>query len=256
MAIITTIQGNQPQFFEHRVNMGGDAEVRRARGGKNSAAPDDDIHNAHAHERSMVAFGQRQAINASLNKAAVSIRIADRTIKTIGAHITSMRSYLETIVKHYPPFLNDSPERIRALRNFSAFRREIDALTFPRDERTAQIMPDPAVLSRAEHQAFDVGPGSLQSRQIHTGPAGLDIPALTDMASAAEIDATLASLDVAQDRLARSRARLSSNAADLLPTGRFTDMVAEHMSIDVGRSIAREPSQGLTGMRAFLLQMA
>lgn len=260
MAIINTINTNQAQFSFNRVNTAADIEVRQASAGKNIDTPKNDPVPLQKSEGSRFALGQRQSINSSVNKAAMSIRTADRTMKTIGNHIGSMKSQLEIIVKHYPPFLTNSSERIRALRSFSAFRKEIDALTLPPlDEGAAKIMADPNVFPQAGSQTVVVGnsgSGAIQGQQVHTGPAGLNIPALPDTATDAEVNAAINRLDSALNTLSQRRAGLSSDAADLLPTGKFTDIVAEHKSVDVGKSIAQEPSQGFTSMRPLLLQIA
>lgn len=260
MAIIHTINASQAQFLFNRADTAADPVVRQASPGKNIDTPKSDPVTLQKTGGSRLALGQRQAISAFLNEAAISVRTADGTMKTIGTHIGGMKSQLEIIVKHYPPFLTTSPDRIRALRSYSAFRKEIDALTIPpRDNGAAKIMADPAVFPQAGAQAIALGNGgygAIQSRQVHTGPTGLNIPALSDTATDAEINAAIKSLDTARNTLDQRRAGLSSDAADLLPTGRFTDMVAERTSIEVEKSIAQEPSRGFTGMRPLLLRMA
>lgn len=261
MAIINNHRDmNLAPFSLNRAETAAAPVVRQRSAGKSIDTPKNDPVLLNTFERTHLALGQRQTINLSLNKAAMSIRIADRTMKTIGKHVSSMKSQLDTIVKHYPPFLTSSPERIRALRSFSAFRKEIEALTLPpQDNGAAKIMADPAVFPQAGNQTIVVGSGasgSLQSRQVHAGPAGLNIPVLSDTATDAEINTAISSLEAAQNTLGQRRAGLSADAVNLLPTGKFTDMVAEHKSVDVGKSIAREPSQAFTGMRPLLLQMA
>jgi hypothetical protein len=261
MAIINNNIGmNQAQFSLNRTDTAAAPVVHQRSAGRSIDTPKNDTVRLNKFEGTHLALGQRQAINLSLNKAAISIRIADRTMKTIEKHVSSMKSQLDIIVKHYPPFLTNSPERIRALRSFSAFRKEIEALTLPPQENgAAKIMADPAVLPQAGNQTVALGnggSGSIRSQQVHTGTTGLNIPPLTNTATDAEINAAIRSLDAAQNTLGQRRAGLSSDAANLLPTGKFTDMVAEHKSVDVGKSIAQEPSQGFTGMRPLLQQMA
>ncbi|NTW65164.1 MAG: hypothetical protein HGB21_02450 [Nitrospirae bacterium] len=260
MAIINTISSNQAQFPFNRVDSVADPAIRQTNAGKDIGTPKNDPVPLQKHDGSRAALGERQTINASLNNAAMSIRTADRTMQTIGGHISSMRAQLDIIVKHYPPFLTTSPERVRALRSFSAFRREIDAMTLPpRNDGAAKIMADPAVFPQAGNQTIAVGmggAGTLQGQQVHTGPSGLNIPALTDTATDAEVNAAIKSLDAAQTTLGLRRAGLSSDAANLLPPGTFTDRAAEQTSVTVGKSIAQEPSQGVTRMRPVLLQLA
>jgi flagellin-like hook-associated protein FlgL len=260
MAIINTVNINQAQFTANRINTDGDPAIRQVSTGKNVDTPKNDSVTLQKPEGSHLALGQRQTFSSSLNKAAISIRTADMTMKTIGKHVDRMKSQLDIIVKHYPPFLSNDPLRIRALRTFSAFRKEIDALTVPpQDNGAAKIMADPAVLPQAGTQKFVLGTdgtGTIQAQQVHTGPTGINIPALSDTATDAEINAAINSLDAAQNTLGQRREGLSSDAANLLPTGKFADLAAEHTSVVVGKSIAQEPSQGLSSMRPLLLQLA
>jgi hypothetical protein len=172
-----------------------------------------------------------------------------------------MKEQLDIIVKHYPPFLSSSPDRIKALRSFSAFRREIDALTIPpqQSHKAAKILADPAAFPQAGNQAVpraDGGSGTIQSQQVHTGPTGLNIPALSDTATDAEINAARKSLDAAQITIGQRQAGLSMDWATIVPTGNYADAVAERTSIEVGKSIAQNTWQGFTDSRPLLLQLA
>lgn len=217
MAIINTINTHQAQFSFNRVDTAADPVVRQTSAGKNIDTPQNDPVPLQKPEASRVALGQRQTINSSLNNAAVSIRTADRTMETIGKHISSMKSQLEIIVKNYPPFPPDSDERIRALRSYSAFRKEIDALTIP---------------------------------------PPLNIPVLADTAADAEVSAALKSLDTAQAALNQRRAVLSMDWAKIVPLGKYADLAAEQTSINLRSSIAQqESSLGFTDIRPLLSQL-
>jgi hypothetical protein len=180
-------------------------------------------------------------------------------MKTIGDRITRMKSQLDIIVKHYPPFLTNSPDRIRALRNFSAFRKEIDALTLPpRDNGAVKLMADPAVFPQAGKQTIVLGnggSGALQSQQVHTGPAGLGIPVLSDTATDAEIDDAVKSLDAAQITLRGRQIGLSMDWAALVPSGQHADTAAEQKSIELGRSLAHISWQGSSDILPLLAQL-
>jgi hypothetical protein len=256
MAIITTtINMNQAQFA---VN----APVVRQKGATSSAAVPQapDPVPMQKHEVSRLVVGQRQSINSSLNGTAISIRTADRTMRTIGNHINSMRSQLDIIVKHYPPFLSTSPDRIKALRSFSAFRKEIDELTVPPlDNGAAKIMADPAVFPQAGSQTVDLGnggSGTIQGQQVHTGSTGLNIPALSDTATDAEIHAAIKSLDAAQITLGQRQTGMSMDWAVIVPSGKYVDATAEKTSAELGRSIAQASWQAFPGIRPLLSQLA
>ena len=131
MAIINSININQAQLAGNRVDNTSRPVVRQTDAGIKTNTPPSDPIPQQKHENSRLALGQRQSINASRNDAAVSIRTADKAMKTINSHIISMKKQLTIIVKNYPPFLTNDPDRVRALRSFSAFRKEIEALTIP-----------------------------------------------------------------------------------------------------------------------------
>ena len=262
MATINSINMNQAPFVVNHADGTARPVVRQPGAGNMltiPATPNEPL--LQPKERSShVALGQRQTINSSLNEAAVSVRTADRTMKTIGSRISSMRSQLDAIVKHYPPFLTTDPNRIRALRSFSAFRKEIEALTIPPgDIGAAKIMADPAVFPQAGSQSIALGnggTGAIQGRQVHTGPTGLNIPALTDGATDAEIHSAISSLDAAQATLGQRQAGLSMDWAMIVPTGKYTDATAEQASAELGKTIAQGTWQGFAGSRQLLSQLA
>lgn len=159
-----------------------------------------------------------QTINAGLDHVARNIRIADATMKTISDYIEQMRAQLEQIVKNYPPFPPGSEERVRMLRTFQSFRKQIDQLTIPpRDDGARKIMADPSVVPDAGDWVVAAGLSgtrlTIHSRQVHTGPTGLDIPDLPDDATDAEIYAAIDGLTNARDILRQRQAALQVDAA-------------------------------------------
>lgn len=260
MAIIHSININSAQIAVNRGDSTSTPSVRQPASDVKSDSPK----NASLSQSKLwdmhLALGQRQAVNLSLNKAAISVRTADKAMKTISTHIGSMKSQLSAIVKHYPPYLSSSPERIKALKAFNAFRREIEALTVPtQDRNAAKIMADPAVLSEAGNQVIAVGngeTGTIQSQQVHTGPTGLNIPALSDTATDAEINTAINNLDAAQATLGQRQAGLSMNWDVLVPSGKYADTVAEQASVELGKAITQNTWQGFTDIRPMLTQLA
>ena len=82
-------------------------------------------------------FSKLQASKLGINAAAKSIRISDRAMEKIDTYIDRMKDELQVHVKNYPPFLSGSKERIEVSNNFNAFRKLIDQLTFPAEDKTA-----------------------------------------------------------------------------------------------------------------------
>ena len=165
-------------------------------------------------------FSKLQSSNFGINKAAKSIRIAGRAMEKIDTYIHRMKDKLQTHVKNYPPFLTGSKERVGISNEFNAFRKLIDQLTFPPEDKTAgKIMAGPSSFESKdrdiviEHKGFSK---IIHSRQVHTGPEGLDIPEFSGHATDDDIHHILKKLDFAKDTLLKRRAGLSADASSIM----------------------------------------
>ncbi len=165
-------------------------------------------------------FSKLQASNLGINSTAQSIRITDKAMEKIESHIDRIKDELQIHVKKYPPFLAGSKERVEMSNDFNAFRKLIDQLTFPPEDKTAgKIMADPSFFKSedmdmvVEHKGFSK---TIHSRQVHTGPDGLDIPELSGHASDDDIHLMIKKLDFAKDTLINRRAGLSADASGIM----------------------------------------
>jgi len=165
-------------------------------------------------------FSKLQASNLGINTAAQSIRIADRAMEKIETHIDQMKDELQIHVKKYPPFLTGSKERVEMSNDFNAFRKLIDQLTFPPEDKTAgKIMADPSSYESGdrdiviEHKGFSK---NIHSRQVHTGPDGLDIPELSGHAADDDIHLMIKKLGFAKDTLINRRSGLAADASSIV----------------------------------------
>ena len=59
------------------------------------------------------------------------IQSADKALGRIETYIDRMKEQLDTILKKYPPYPLDSPQRNNHLREYTALQREIDSMTIP-----------------------------------------------------------------------------------------------------------------------------
>ncbi|MDP2787495.1 MAG: hypothetical protein Q8O79_05415 [Pseudomonadota bacterium] len=75
----------------------------------------------------------------SLGKAAAVVREVGATVEKADKLLSKMEEDLGTVVKIYPPYPIDNPERISLLNNFGGLRRQIDALTFPPPETLEEL---------------------------------------------------------------------------------------------------------------------
>ena len=169
--------------------------------------------------RSRFAGRQLERLKERLNGMARQIRTADQTMDTIDRQIESMKARLTTFVKHFPPFPPGSEDRVRLLNSFTAFRKQINRLTFP-PEQGHDIVPmgDSSMVARPGN-APDIGPEAqpvtLQPRPVHTGEAGLDIPVMPSAETDAEIKPFISILDRAQQTLGARRSGLAEEVASM-----------------------------------------
>jgi hypothetical protein len=77
------------------------------------------------------AYSQLRNRQEALNSAASVVREVGNTAEKAGQLLNRMESELGAVVKMYPPYPVDSPERVQMLNNFGGLRKQIEALTFP-----------------------------------------------------------------------------------------------------------------------------
>lgn len=80
-------------------------------------------------------YSQLRAHQEEANQAAGALRGAGQALDDAGQLLEGMEEQLSTIVKMYPPYPLDNPERVSLLNNVSGLRRQIEELTFPPPER-------------------------------------------------------------------------------------------------------------------------
>lgn len=76
------------------------------------------------------AFALLRTRQEALNQAAATVREVGKTVEEAGQLLGKMEEDLTAVVKMYPPYPLDNPERIDLLNSFGGLRRQIDALTF------------------------------------------------------------------------------------------------------------------------------
>ena len=212
-------------------------------------------------------FTKLQAVNATFNALAANIRTADRAMDTVEKKINRMEGELRTHVKNFPPFLPGSEARIKLLKNFSLFRKQIDQLNIPPDSDYAlEIISDSS--HKPESGVWEVVVGgngprkAIHSHEIHTGPTGLDIPELPENASDDRLEEAIFKMGNAKDIVKRARATLSRDTLemshlkeDITPVGDMPEFVAEHKSIEVKHVLASKSETSLTGTQSQLVHL-
>lgn len=71
------------------------------------------------------------SVNEEKNRMAKSIRETVKSLSDISGVAVKMKENLNTIVKNWPPFPQDSVERQELLMSYVSLRKEIEKLTFP-----------------------------------------------------------------------------------------------------------------------------
>ncbi|PIX01097.1 MAG: hypothetical protein COZ79_08845 [Hydrogenophilales bacterium CG_4_8_14_3_um_filter_62_83] len=84
-----------------------------------------------------IQLGQDRAISAGK-----LINQADRTLAKQQETLSHMNANLQVIVKQFPPYGQQDPQRTAFLMAFSGLRKEIEALQVPRDPQAEQGLPD------------------------------------------------------------------------------------------------------------------
>jgi hypothetical protein len=166
-------------------------------------------------------FSAPQSAHSAINMVADSVRQSDLAMLEIEKQINQMKTRLTEHVKNFPPFLPGSEERVKLMKRFSAFRHQIDRLTFPPDNQGAvHIMADPSISGSSGDWKVDIDDSNHQitipRQPVHTGPKGLDIPELPEVATDEEIHAALKSLDSAKESIGHRRSELAANFKQIL----------------------------------------
>jgi hypothetical protein len=160
---------------------------------------------------------------SKFNSIAATVRSADAAMQKIETQIDKMKDQILEHVKQYPPYGKASAERVRLLKQFASFRKQIDKLTFPPENYgTMKIIADPSQTGEAGdweiHLENKEGKQTiLHSQQVHSGPKGLNIRELPpDEANDDELYAAVENLESAKKILGRRRNALSSDFQNIL----------------------------------------
>lgn len=170
--------------------------------------------------RKNAGFTKIQTLNATFNSVATNIHTADKAMETIEKKIDKMHEKLETHLKNYPPFLPGSEERVQLLKRFQFFRKQIDKLTIPQEPKDAmKIMADPSANPEAGDWEISFGEDgphkTITSKEVHTGPTGLDIPELPEGATDDVINDVISRIKKSKGILKRARGDLSRDISDI-----------------------------------------
>ncbi|MGA1874716.1 MAG: hypothetical protein ACMUIA_03825 [bacterium] len=233
--------------------------------------PESEIQADKAHAPS----GRLAVRNSLYTMVAKHVRSFDMAIHTISDYIERMKEQLETFVKHYPPYPPGSEERVRLLRSFQAFRRQIDQLTIPRPKRiNNRGMPfDHSAVSSADDQAsieHSVNKLEMLRQKIEEGIECLNIPELSETAGNPAMYSALRHFGNAAEDMAQLKYELQKGASEIFTflegfegiqsTGGvcafqgITETNAESKSTEIKMTLFHEIKTGLTRNPGQLLE--
>ena len=192
---------------------------------KVNETPKDPAESVIIHKQHFELFNAQPAYS-KVNLMAATVRGADESMLKIGEQIEEMKNRLLEHVKHYPPFGQDSQERVKLMKLFSAFRKQIDQLTIPADNFGAmKIMADPSIQEDAGDWDIDLDTRgnhmTIHSQPVHTGPGGLNIPELPVESKDEEIYAAINNLESASTTLSQRRGELAADFEKILDQTRL-----------------------------------
>ena len=138
------------------------------------------------------AFAQLRSRQESINQVASTVREVSQVVDKAEQLLSKMEDDLTAVVKIYPPYPIDNPERISLLNNFGALRKQIDALTFPPPEELEAVG---RVLGAKEtdeetglNNSLDVSLPHIFSDEQGLGVPSLDAEAASDEEIAIALD--------------------------------------------------------------------
>ncbi len=214
------ISASHPTFNLERVSESANSRQSKTHAVKGSNASESNQAESVKISGKHAAFTKIQSLNATFNSVATNIHTADNAMGAIEKEIDKMHEKLETHVKNYPPFLPGSEERVRLLKRFQFFREQIDKMTIPPDyEDAMRIMADPSTNPEAGEWEISFGENgphkTVTSKEVHTGPTGLDIPKLPEGATDYEINDVISRIKKSKGILKRTRVDLSRDISDI-----------------------------------------
>jgi archaellum component FlaC len=138
-------------------------------------------------------------LKSDLKGVAKNIHSSDNNMEAVEKYVDNMKNQLGKIVKNYPPFPQESQERIAILRNYSSIRKIIDKLTFPPRE---DFIPETITWENTLQEKF-----SEKNRP--------NIPELASTNTDSEITASLEKLEIVKEALKQNRNDLKNKADSL-----------------------------------------
>lgn len=183
-------------------------------------------------------YAQIQATNDMRGEAAVQLRQAQSGLQQADELLNEIKNRLVEIVKQYPPFAQDSPQRIAYLNAITGLRKQLDALAFPPERHDGN-----ANASGVDWQK------TLPPQAVLPAQGDLAIPELDPgTASDGEVGKALDAVTKAQDKVHEMKGEMWQGVVQYLGEtnlGQIADYKARSQAEDVRGYVAANPVRGI-----------
>ena len=231
-------------------------------------------------KRNRYSANSLQAVNDSLNTAAISVRTASLTMDTIGDTIDQMKALLTEVTQNYSESTGNTENRASLIKSFNTLRGQIDKMAdLSGDDNATKIMGNPNDVNGAGDITVLInGNGTtavIHSQEVDTGETGINIPELSEDATDEEIAAAISNLRDAKDKLISKQKSLEIDALAISAAQNYntniinnqvsfaedienadTNAVAvELKSLEIQQSLATQALSSLINSRSSLLNL-
>jgi|GEM_PF-2685757 len=159
-----------------------------------------------------ISFAALQTRNDHLNTTATTIRAANKIMDDVAKVIGEKREEITQYEKQYPPFQDQSSEKVKFLNSIAALKKQVDALTLlPDNKELASVVSDTSVKEEQITQP-DKFQFPLRPQEVHSGENGLNIASINSNATDSEIRQFGHDLATANQKLENRRAGLAQDA--------------------------------------------
>ncbi len=157
-----------------------------------------------------IGFASLQTRNDHLTTTATTIRAANKIMDDVASLIGEKREEIIQYEKQYPPFQNQSSEKVEFLNSIAALKKQVDALTLiPDNKELARVVSFSERQSLSNEKNFQ---HQLSSQQVHSGETGLNIASVNSNATDPEIRQFGRDLATASQTLDSRKAGLAEDA--------------------------------------------
>ncbi len=156
-----------------------------------------------------IGFATSQTRNDHLTTTATTIRAANKVMDDVAKLIGEKREEVIQYEKQYPPFQNQSSEKVEFLNSIAALKKQVDALTLVKDNKELASIISEEQDQSSERKTLDF---PVSSQEVHSGETGLNIASVNSNATDSEIKQFGRDLATASQTLDSRRAGLAEDA--------------------------------------------